>query len=127
MPFRRESAGTGHACGGAWEQIQVMPESGSQFTKVAEFYDELMSGVPYGWWLEYVERLWKRHDIQPRRVLDLACGTGSLLELLLQRGYEAEGADYSEGMLAVARRKLPGCTLWLQDARALAIPGEPFD
>ena len=110
------------------EQILDMAEPVSQFTSVAEFYDELMSVVPYGWWLEYVERLWKRHQTAPSRVLDLACGTGSVLELLVRNGYEAEGADYSEAMLEVARRKLPeGTPLWLQDARSLAIPSAPFD
>lgn len=102
--------------------------STSQFTGVAEVYDDLMSVVPYSWWLEYVQQLWTRFDARPHRVLDLACGTGAVLQLLRRQGYDAEGADYSAAMLEVARRKLPPDTrLWLQDVRSLAIPGEPFD
>lgn len=100
----------------------------NQFTDVAEVYDSLMSVVPYPWWVLYVKNLWTQFGLRPRRVLDLACGTGSVLSELLKHGYEAEGADYSETMLRVARRKLPRATpLWHQDARSLEIPGSPFD
>jgi SAM-dependent methyltransferase len=99
-----------------------------QFHEVAEVYDSLMSVVPYSWWVEYVELLWKWFGLQPRRVLDLACGTGCVTAKLLEHGYEVEGADYSEPMLRIARRKLPEhVALWHQDARELRIPGEPFD
>ena len=40
-------------------------------------------------------------------VLELACGTGSVLARLRSQ-YEAVGVDLSEEMIAVARRKLPG-------------------
>jgi ubiquinone/menaquinone biosynthesis C-methylase UbiE len=100
----------------------------NQFTEVSEVYDRLMSVVPYAWWVRYVRQLWGVWGFRPRRVLDLACGTGSVLQELLQQGYEVEGADLSEGMLRVARRKLPPeVPLWRQDARALAIPSPPFD
>jgi len=102
--------------------------STDQFTAVAEVYDDLMSVVPYRWWVDYVERLWRERSFWPRRVLDLACGTGNVLLELQRRGYAAEGTDFSAAMLAVAARKLrPGTPLWLQDARSLALPGPPFD
>jgi ubiquinone/menaquinone biosynthesis C-methylase UbiE len=43
----------------------------------------------------------------PRRVVDVGCGTGRLLETLLARLPDAEmiGVDASEGMIAVARRR----------------------
>jgi ubiquinone/menaquinone biosynthesis C-methylase UbiE len=100
----------------------------NQFTDVAEVYDNLMSVVPYAWWVQYLRQIWSLQGFRPRRVLDLACGTGNVLQELLKRGYEAEGADISPTMLRIARRKLPqGTPLWEQDARALNIPGPPFD
>ena len=61
-------------------------------------------------------------------MLDLACGTGNVLQELLKRGYAAEGADASAAMLHVAERKLPPDTLlWHQDARDLHLPTAPFD
>jgi ubiquinone/menaquinone biosynthesis C-methylase UbiE len=102
--------------------------SPDQFNEVAEVYDDLMSVVPYRWWVDYVERIWRSFGVRPRRVLDLACGTGNVLAELLRRGYEAEGSDASAAMLGVARRKLSeDVSLWCQDFRSLAIPGAPFD
>src|ERR1051325_43184 len=95
-------------------------ERTNQFTEVAEIYDSLMAVVPYGWWVDYVGLLWKWFGLRPHRILDLACGTGSVTAKLLEEGYEVEGADASAPMLAVAERKLPpGTPLWHQDARRL--------
>lgn len=100
----------------------------NQFTEVAEVYDSLMSVVPYPWWVQYVRQLWSHFGLQPHRVLDLACGTGSVTKELLGYGYEVEGADLSGGMLKIAERRLPpGTPLWRQDARTLTIPSPPFD
>ena len=54
---------------------------------------------------DYIESLWKAHDKNPKLVLDLACGTGSLCVELSRRGYEMIGADLSEAMLNQARQK----------------------
>jgi ubiquinone/menaquinone biosynthesis C-methylase UbiE len=97
-----------------------------QFRDVAEIYDSLMSVVPYRQWVDYVEQLWLRFQCRPRRVLDLACGTGNVTEELARRGYEVVGVDSSAEMLRAARRKAPRLTFVEQDARALALP-ERFD
>jgi SAM-dependent methyltransferase len=62
-------------------------------------------------------------------VLELACGTGRFALALARRGLDVTGADISEGMLAVARRKavsLPAVaaqrlTFACQDMSALAL------
>jgi SAM-dependent methyltransferase len=41
-------------------------------------------------------------DIESKRVLDLACGTGQLAHYLLSQGYEVTGIDLSEEMLKYA-------------------------
>ena len=68
----------------------------------------------------------------PRRVLDLGCGTGRLLEDLRRRLPKAElvGVDPSEGMLAVARRRLagePGVRLEVATAARLPLPDASVD
>lgn len=98
----------------------------NQFQEVATIYDSLMSVVPYRQWIDYVERIWERYGHRPRRVLDLACGTGSATIELKRRGYEVEGVDSSAAMLAIARQKAPEIRFHEQDARALFLP-EPFD
>ena len=75
------------------------------YGRLADIYDFVMRHVDYRAWADYVERAFARHGLSPVRVLDLACGTGTMALELSRRGYEATGADGSEAMLAVARRK----------------------
>jgi SAM-dependent methyltransferase len=44
-------------------------------------------------------------EAEPRRILDLGCGTGSLALELAERGHHVTGLDPAPGMLAVARAK----------------------
>ena len=49
-------------------------------------------------------------DVSAIRVLDLACGTGDLSIALAKKGLTVTGADISEGMLDVGRKKIEA--LW---------------
>jgi SAM-dependent methyltransferase len=53
----------------------------------------------------FLSDLLPRYDATPRRVLDLACGTGTAAILLATRGYDAQGIDGSAQMLDMARQK----------------------
>jgi ubiquinone/menaquinone biosynthesis C-methylase UbiE len=101
------------------------------FTVVAPHYDRLMRDVPYRAWVRYLKQLLEVHGVEPKRVLDLACGTGTVSELLVKAGYEVVGVDLSEGMIAEARRKAESANLAVeydvQDAASLNVPGSPFD
>ncbi|HXG24606.1 MAG TPA: class I SAM-dependent methyltransferase, partial [Chthonomonadales bacterium] len=77
----------------------------SAFTAIAPYYDVLMRDVPYRSWVRYVQRLLEVRGVWPHRVLDLACGTGNVAEVLAMLGYEVVGVDISEPMIAEARRK----------------------
>lgn len=72
---------------------------------LAGSYDALTGDVGYGRWADYVERHFARLKRPVRRVLDLACGTGSLTLELARRGYEMTGVDLSPEMLAAAEEK----------------------
>lgn len=65
-----------------------------------------------------------------RTALDLGCGTGEMLRLLLQAdpGRELYGLDLSEEMLAEARAKLQGrAALKVGDSERLPYPDGMFD
>jgi ubiquinone/menaquinone biosynthesis C-methylase UbiE len=83
----------------------VIDEAAASFSAVTPYYDELMAGVPYRYWVKYVEDIWRRYDLAPRSVLDVACGTGTTSRLLKAREYEIAGVDLSAGMIAVARQR----------------------
>jgi 2-polyprenyl-3-methyl-5-hydroxy-6-metoxy-1,4-benzoquinol methylase len=68
----------------------------------------------------------KRH-----RVLDVPCGGGRVMLHLARKGYQADGADLSESMLAIAREKaseehLP-CAVERQDLERLSYADGQFD
>jgi ubiquinone/menaquinone biosynthesis C-methylase UbiE len=101
------------------------------FSGIAPYYDTLMQGVPYRSWVRYLDRLLSSRHAAPRRVLDLACGTGTVAQMLAEKGYEAVGVDLSEAMIAQARRKAARRGLaipyYVQDAAQLDLPEAPFD
>lgn len=108
--------------------MTLEPES---FGPVTPFYDALMAGVPYRTWTDYLARLWKRHGVVPQRVLDLACGTGTISRLLARRGYSVTGVDLSAGMLAVARERTVtehlNIPFYQQDAAELDLGADRFE
>ena len=100
----------------------------------AYVYDELMDSTPYEQWCERVVSLIRTYGISsPRQrcgqeeepdislqmpiteedmltsernlVVDLGCGTGTLTELMYQKGFDMIGIDCSEDMLNVAIEK----------------------
>jgi ubiquinone/menaquinone biosynthesis C-methylase UbiE len=61
-------------------------------------------------------------DLSGRRVLDVGCGTGRLLEYLTSAyGVRGSGVDATSEMLAVARERLPP-EVRLEEARAEVLP-----
>ena len=76
-----------------------------QFDEIAFLYDELMAGVPYRQWIDYVFRITRRYGCHPRAILDLCCGTGNVSLLLAEDGYQVSGVDISPGMIECAKRK----------------------
>lgn len=65
---------------------------------------------------------------RPFTHLDVACGTGRILEHLAARTLRSTGIDISPAMLAMARRKLPTAELVLGDiSRPQALGDRAFD
>ncbi|MDA0744879.1 MAG: class I SAM-dependent methyltransferase [bacterium] len=80
-------------------------EAVPSYSRLASIYDYVMRHVDYVHWADYTESLFERHDATPIRLLDLACGTGSLALELRKRAYGISGADGCSEMLDVAREK----------------------
>lgn len=72
---------------------------------LSSYYDRFTDDVGYGQWAEYIETHFRRANLQPETILDLACGTGSLTVELAQRGYHIIGVDASEEMLSLAAQR----------------------
>ena len=75
------------------------------YEALAEIYDFVMRHVAYREWAVYVEEILRRFGFRDPKILDLACGTGTLVLELCARGHHVTGADSSPAMLRIARQK----------------------
>ncbi len=75
------------------------------YEKFASVYDIMMQDVPYEQWANYLEAIMVKYDAVPEMILDLGCGTGTMTQLLAEKGYETIGVDLSEDMLITAKEK----------------------
>lgn len=80
----------------------------------AASYDIFMDNIPYDEWAAYLQSLLEEYGITDGLLLELGCGTGSMTERMVDRGYDMIGIDLSEDMLELAREKCPGQVLFLQ-------------
>ena len=69
-------------------------------------YDVFTDDVNYAERAEYICRILARNGISDGAILDVACGTGSLSEEFLRKGFEVIANDISVSMLNIARDKL---------------------
>ena len=76
------------------------------YKALAESYDRLTNDVDYAATVDFYEQILAREGLRPRTCVDLACGTGSVTEILARKGYEVTGVDMSEEMLTVAASKV---------------------
>jgi len=77
-----------------------------EYSKLAEIYDHIMQNVDYEVWADFIDEIIQVHHPDPRWVLELACGTGSLaLSLDELICYDIVGTDKSPDMIAKARLK----------------------
>lgn len=74
------------------------------FEDIAPFYDLVKSHQNHDAEAAAIRGLIQQHTPEAKTVLEVACGTGTLLARL--HGYERIGVDASEPMLAQARKKL---------------------
>lgn len=97
--------------------------------RIARYWDDIQ-GTKY----DYEARAAELHKIltanRARRVLDIGCGTGSLLIQLARSGYRCIGLDVDAAMLAEARKKAESAHLDIEfrlgDLRQLTL-AETFD
>lgn len=111
--------------------ISDTDDASREFVAIAPLYDELMYGVPYEEWVQYLHRIFREWKVQARSVLDLACGTGNVAQILAKEGLEVTGVDIAPEMIAAARQKSAEQNLripyYVQDAAELDLPNRPFD
>jgi demethylmenaquinone methyltransferase/2-methoxy-6-polyprenyl-1,4-benzoquinol methylase len=99
----------------------------TMFDRIAPVYDLMNRAMTMG-----LDRKWRRLAAQSvvrpgDKVLDVCCGTGDLTLADREAGGDVIGVDFSEEMLARARRKAPDVDWMHADATALPFEDGTFD
>jgi ubiquinone/menaquinone biosynthesis C-methylase UbiE len=85
----------------------------------AETYDALFASISTQAIRDILDSL---GDLEGKRHLDVACGTGHLVAAASQRGAASEGVDFAEPMIKIARATYPKDIFRVADATQL-----PYD
>ena len=93
------------------------------YERWAPFYDAMRGDEAAQ--VAYLRALIEKHHPAAETLLELGCGTGSVLEALQAR-YTVTGVDLSPQMLRIAKTKVPQARLLRKDATTVAL-GETFD
>ncbi|MFH1966267.1 MAG: class I SAM-dependent methyltransferase [Patescibacteria group bacterium] len=89
----------------------------------SKFYDSVMGDRSIE--VSMVKKIISERCPKAKVILEIACGTGSILKLLPKK-FEIYGLDISKKMLAVAKKKIPRAKLSHQDMRDFKF-SEKFD
>ena len=76
-----------------------------QYQNFAEIYDHLMHHEDYDLWVDNIVNIYKKYNFKPKKILELACGTGNITTRLYKKGYSIIGTDLSDAMLEIANEK----------------------
>ncbi len=75
------------------------------YESFARVYDELMDDVPYDQWARTIRQMLLCRGISDGLMLELGCGTGRMMKIMSDYGYDMIGVDSSLEMLEIAREK----------------------
>ena len=92
------------------------------YHELAKSYDRLTNDVDYEATVAFYYEILKKEGLNPRTCVDLACGTGSVTAILVEKGLQVTGVDLSEEMLTVASQKTSGAWFICQPLQELKLP-----
>ncbi|MBE0449230.1 MAG: class I SAM-dependent methyltransferase [Clostridia bacterium] len=75
------------------------------YSEFANVYDVMQYDVDYDFWHDQILKRIATYRPDAKRILELACGTGTMAISLSKAGFITEGIDLSEDMLAIAANK----------------------
>ena len=96
------------------------------YNALAQFYDYLTENVDYEVRSDYISNFFSEYGNGGKKLLDLACGTGTFSQKFYDLGYDVTGVDLSVEMLTVAKSKLPDISFINADMTDFSF-GEKFD
>jgi SAM-dependent methyltransferase len=100
-----------------------------------ETQGKLWSAAPADWvnyleptFIPMYESVLKKIELdEDMMLLDAGCGSGLFLNIAAGTGVTIHGFDAAPGLLEVAKKRLPGTTLMIEDLEAIPFNDETFD
>lgn len=89
------------------------------YRAMADGYDCFTASTDHDAWARTIVELLAREGVDGGRMLDVACGTGRCLRAFAALGWQVDGCDLSEAMLALARESGASGSLVQADMRSL--------
>lgn len=94
----------------------------NEYKGFSYYFDQIMEYIDYHDWLSFT----KQYVNQDKRILDLACGSGTLAVLLSVEGFKVDGLDLSAEMIGLANDKFKAYhilnTLYTCDMSSFSLP-----
>ncbi|MBM3200562.1 class I SAM-dependent methyltransferase [Candidatus Woesearchaeota archaeon] len=75
------------------------------YARVASLYDYLQKEFPVTVLIDFIFKYFEKKGFKPKTILDLGCGTGTLLLEMEKKGLKCFGLDASPGMIGIAKQK----------------------
>ncbi len=94
------------------------------YNPIATFYRRHWCAHYHAGLLAMLGRLLLTRLAPGSRILDICCGTGTVAQDLVRRGFAVTGMDASEEMLRYAIQEVPKAEFLLADARTFDLPPE---
>ncbi len=88
------------------EKLSKHLQHAKEYGEFSNFYDNYMAHVNYDQWVAKIN-VWADQycKIKPKRVFEIACGTGEISKRMVKEGREVIGGDISDIMLHLAAKK----------------------
>jgi ubiquinone/menaquinone biosynthesis C-methylase UbiE len=77
----------------------------NQYNQLAIFYNQGGYGGYSTRMAEFLPLIWKKLNIRPKSLLDIACGEGTFAMMMAKQGFSITGLDLSRVMIKLARQK----------------------
>jgi ubiquinone/menaquinone biosynthesis C-methylase UbiE len=76
------------------------------YKKYAKFYDKIYSKKEYDNEVKFINSVVKKYKIKEKKLLDVACGTGTHDKKLIENSFKVVGVDINSEMLKIAKNKV---------------------
>jgi ubiquinone/menaquinone biosynthesis C-methylase UbiE len=91
------------------------------YKRFAKYYDLQYAKKKYLEEVQFINAIIKKNQVNGKRLLDVACGSGNHAKILIKQGYSITGVDLNREILSVARKKVPKAYFVTGDMRSFKL------